>query len=129
MKNSLKEIDLNNRHILKNEPPGTIACVISDFKDDTMLAILDGIDSEKRNKVICLLPQVPTMTFTERKRFMDLFSYDLAFVKQRMTWITTELGTDFELHNIKSTGTKREKDLVAEFEAWQYNLKTIKEHE
>jgi hypothetical protein len=107
---------------LNNETPGTIACVIDDFKDETMMKILDGIDSKKRNEVIHLLPQVPTMTFTERKRFMDLFEYDVDFANQRMSWIISELGDFFDLDIKKKDGTKREKDRVAEYEAWRYYI-------
>jgi hypothetical protein len=107
---------------LNNEKPGTIACVIDDFKDETMMKILDGIDSKKRNEVIQLLPQVPTMTFTERKRFMDLFEYDVDFIKQRMSSIKREFGDYFDLNIKKNDGTKREKDRVAEYEAWQYYI-------
>lgn len=111
---------------LNDESPGTIACVIDDFKDDTMVNILNGIDSEKRKEVIDLLPQVPTLTFTERKRFVELFKYDITFVKQRMAWITKEFDNHFDLDNIKKIGTKREKDLLAEFEAWQYYIEKEK---
>lgn len=107
---------------LNNEMPGTIACVIDDFKDETMMNILDGIDSEKRNEVIQLLPQIPTKTFTEIKRFMDLFEYDVDFVKQRMSSIKREFGDDFDLDIKKKDGTKSEKDRVAEYEAWQYYI-------
>ncbi len=108
---------------LHNEMPGTIACVIDDFKDETMIKILDGIDSEKTKKVIQLLPQIPMKTYSERKRYMDLFEYDADFIKQRMSSLLSEFGECLDLDNKKKDGTRREKDRVAEYEAWQYYIK------
>src|SRR5690554_505079 len=66
-------------------------------------------NSEKRKEVIHLLPQVPTKTYSERKRFMDLFEYDVDFVIQRMSSIKRELGDYFDWILKRKTEQKEKK--------------------
>lgn len=103
---------------LNQEKPGTIACVIDRLKDETILYLVQSIENEeKRNKVIELLPQVPSKSLKERLRYAKLFHYDPIIVKKRME----KLQASYQIAVTKTEETRSdvEEDIIAEFEFWK----------
>jgi hypothetical protein len=105
---------------LKKEKPGTIACVIDEFKDESLVHILDGLDHELRNQVIDLLPQIPCTSYKQRKRFADIFVYSTEYMQNRITKLLPryELAKQKEEKRI----SEYDKDVLAEFQLWKEEM-------
>jgi hypothetical protein len=107
---------------LKEEDDATIACVIDEFKTESILKILNELDPAVKRKVMNHFPCIPTLTFLERKRFTDIFHYDKAYIQTRLEKLKNRFG-DIEELKSKNTLKDSEKDALNEYLVWMEYLK------
>lgn len=104
---------------LKKETPETIACVIDDFKNDTILKILEALGEPLSQQVMEVLPLIPCQTFKEKKRFINLLPYTKEFAENRILSLQKKYNRDIESIAKKEHKKYSEEDNIAEYLVWK----------
>ena len=101
---------------LQKEKPGTIACVIDDFKDDTLLYFVNSLkDEQKKDEVIKLLPRVPCKSLKFRLRYATMFTYHSDYVEERIRGLQD--AYTYIMQQDKTSAV--DEDIIAEYEFWK----------
>jgi hypothetical protein len=101
--------------MLIDEPAEVIACILCDFKDQTILSFLDTVPAKKM-AVIHYLPQVPSLHLEERERFTKIFTYSPVFIHQRLEKLMSKY--DFRELEQKKKLKESEKKAMSEYSLW-----------